>query len=137
MLGEGLALHWQRIYKVNYPYYNMVKKRVVGIPRSMTPKQRDELLIENFVGLQKAMVNLSMKFESLSDNISKLLHVFELAAKNVAEDGEMDSKQIARKLDGLLEQNKTIAQGLVLLESKINPGASQQSYSRPKPLPRI
>ncbi len=119
----------------------MVRKSVTGVGsagRTMTPKQRDELLIENFVGLQKAMVNLSIKFEELSGNMAKLLHVFELSAKNVAEEGPVDNKELIRKLDGLMEQNKTIAQGLVLLESKFGGvQGQQQGFSRPKPLPRI
>jgi len=102
----------------------------------MSLKQRDDLLIENFVGLQKAMTNLSMKFESLSDQLSQLLKVFELSAKNIVEDGPVDYKELTRKIDSLLEQNKTIAQGLVLLEGKFNQG-SPGGFSRPRPLPRI
>ncbi len=117
----------------------MARKRVIGVSvapvRGMTTNQRDDLLIENFVGLQKAMTNLSMKFGELSDNISKLLQVFELAAKNVAEDGAIDGKEVARKLETLIEQNKTIAQGLVLLESKF--GGQRALPTGPKPLPRI
>ena len=121
----------------------MVKKRLTRVSstanRRMTPVQRDELLIENFVGLQKAMVNLSMKFEQLSGNIVKLLQVFELSAKNVAEEGPVDNKELTKKINSLLEQNKTIAQGLVLLESRVSgpPVQQSQGFSRPKPLPRI
>lgn len=120
----------------------MVKKRLTKISstvkRRMTPVQRDELLIENFVGLQKAMTNLSMKFEQLSGNIVKLLQVFELSAKNVAEEGPVDNKELTKKINLLLEQNKTIAQGLVLLESRVGgQPPQQQGFFRPKPLPRI
>ena len=117
----------------------MAKKSVKSISaapvRGMTAKQRDDLLIENFVGLQKAMTNLSMKFGELSENIEKLLYVFELATKNVADEGPVDYKEITRKLDILLEQNKTVAQGLVLLESKL--GGQGAPPAGPKPLPRI
>lgn len=119
--------------------------------KRMTARERDELLIENFVGLQHAMTNLSIKFGSLSDNIVKLLNVFEEAAKGFASGGRVDDKDMLKKIDSLLEQNKTIAKGLVLMEGKLrgrndfpsqnlSAGVPANSgailYSRPKPLPR-
>ena len=108
--------------------------------KRMTAKEREELLIENFVGLQKAMINLSIKFEGLSEHISKLLHVFELSAKNFMEGGSAESdKDLLKKIDSLLDQNKTIARGLVLMEDKLRNRADapaprpplQQSRNRP------
>ena len=90
----------------------MVKKgndsEVIG-KKKMTAREREELLIENFVGLQSAMTNLSVKFGSLSDNIVKLLGVFEEAARSFASGGRIDDKDMLKKIDSLLEQNKTIA----------------------------
>ena len=98
-----------------------VEKRVSG--KKMSQKERDDLLIENFIGLQKAMTHLSMKFENLSDNISKLLGVFELSAKDyLINKGKMSpesDRDLLNKINSLLEQNKTIAQGLVVLEEKV------------------
>ena len=113
----------------------------------MTAREREELLIENFVGLQHAMTNMSIKFGGLSENISKLLQIFEEAAKNFASgSNNPDDKDMLKKIDTLLVQNKTIAQGLVLMEgklrrraeepSKAQPGAAA-SPARPRPLPRI
>jgi anion-transporting ArsA/GET3 family ATPase len=125
-----------------------------------------EILIENFVGLQKAMTNLSVKFEGLSEQIRRLLEIFESAAKNVASQSPEKNQELLDKLNSLLEQNKIIAKGLVLIEDRLNsqPASqapqnqqSQQSttpvqnfqnskegYSesvmsdaRPKPLPRL
>jgi len=112
--------------------------------KKMTAREREELLIENFVGLQQAMTNLSVKFGSLSDNISKLLQVFEEAAKNFVSGGKSDDRDMLKKIDSLLDQNKTIAKGLVLMEGKLR-GRSESSiqqihheaHPRPKPLPRI
>ena len=123
-----------------------VDKKVIPkskiLKKSMNSKEREELLIENFVGLQKAMTNLSIKFEQLSDNISKLLGVFELSAKNLIEGGSKESDaDLLRKIDSLLDQNKTIAKGLVLMEGKLRgrAGAVAQPprFARPRPLPRI
>lgn len=122
--------------------------------KRMTAKEREELLIENFVGLQHAMTNMSIKFGSLSDNISMLLQVFEEAAKNSLSGGKTDNKDMLNKIDSLLNQNKTIAKGLVLMESKLRGRSdepqrpeptsemrpsqfSDMSTSRPKPLPSI
>jgi hypothetical protein len=84
------------------------------------------LLIENFVNLQKAMTNLTAKFDSLSDQISKLLQLFEISARSFAEklsagtgiNLEKD-REFLEKLNKLLEQNKVIAKGLTLMEEKL------------------
>jgi len=134
----------------------MVKKVVEGDSTKkkssgkMTAKEREELLIENFVGLQHAMTNMSIKFGALSDNISKLLSVFEEAAKGFASGGQVDNKDMLKKIDSLLDQNKTIAKGLVLMEEKlrgrqetqISEGSSFRGQipgapMRPRPLPSI
>ena len=122
------------------------KKKATSKPKKMTAREREELLIENFVGLQHAMTNMSIKFGSLSDNISKLLQVFEESAKNFAAGGGSEDKDMLNKIDTLLTQNKTIAQGLVLMEGKLRRRAEEPSVAqpgapaspnRPRPLPRI
>ncbi|MFH0808166.1 MAG: hypothetical protein V1888_00945 [archaeon] len=116
--------------------------------KKMSAKEREELLIENFVGLQHAMTNMSIKFGSLSDNISKLLQIFEESAKNFVSGGKSDDKEMLEKIDSLLNQNKTIAKGLVLMEGKLRGRSEEQSMvsevtrnidssRRPQPLPRI
>ena len=118
----------------------MVVKKVVegesvvkSTKRKMTARQREELLIENFVGLQQAMTNLSIKFGGLSDNISKLLEVFEDAAKSFIKDGKTDDKEMLNKINALVDQNKTIARGLVLMEGKLSSPSSPSSMNSEKP----
>ena len=113
-------------------------------------------VLENFVNLQKVLAEMSMKFELLSRNISELLMLFEESAKSFMkkyeEKGETgEDKALLNKLDTLLEQNKTIARGLTLIEEKIrhkiyteetvsNPDENQLGVigrPRPKPLPRV
>ena len=100
----------------------VVRKREPKVrKKKMTGREREELLIENFVGLQHAMTNLSIKFEKLSDNIVNLLRIFEESAKSFIKGGgnaESD-KDMLKKIDSLLNQNKTIARGLVLMEGKL------------------
>lgn len=97
------------------------KKSTVG----KKAEKLNDILIENFVGLQKAMTNLTVKFDSLADQISKLLQLFEISAKSFAEKLSTGAPQIEKdkefldKLNALLEQNKVIARGLTLMEDKM------------------
>ncbi len=114
------------------------------VKKKMTAKEREELLIENFVGLQHAMTNLSIKFGALSDNITKLLQVFEESAKSFVSGGKIEDDSMLKKIDSLLDQNKTIAKGLILMEGSLRnrseavgqaPVYSEMPYSKPKPFP--
>ncbi|MCK5321204.1 hypothetical protein KAJ38_01375 [Candidatus Pacearchaeota archaeon] len=122
----------------------VVEKKISA--KKMTAKEREELLIDNFVGLQHAMTNLSIKFGSLSDNITKLLQVFEESAKSFISGGKIEDDSMLKKIDSLLDQNKTIAKGLILMEGSLRnrseaveqtSGYPEMSHSRPKPLPSI
>ena len=85
----------------------------------------EKKLVENFIALQKVMVNLSIKFDTLSNKISKLLDLFEISAKSLAkkdfkmEKPDRDEQKVIQKLDNLVEQNKIIARGLTLMHDKI------------------
>ena len=71
-------------------------------------------LVENELSLQKKTVELINTFNVLSQRIDKFLGVFEKAASRI-ERGEIE-EPLAKKLEALIEQNKTIARGLLLLE---------------------
>lgn len=100
-----------------------VKKKVVKkTPTKKTAqvsKAYEALLVENFVSLQKVMTNLSMKFSELSQNISKMLFVFEEAAKNLSGSEKVMNDEFGKKVDNLVEQNKTISKNLGLMDEKI------------------
>ena len=83
----------------------------------------EEKLIENLVELQKVHASLAEKFDSLSKQISSLLSLFESAAQSFAKNpvnqfSEKD-QEFLEKIDRLLDQNKTIAKGLTLMEERI------------------
>ena len=65
------------------------------------------------------MVNLSIKLDGLTNQISQLLNLFEVSAKSLAEKnpvlGGNYEKRLIEKIDGLVDQNKTIARGIALL----------------------
>ena len=76
-----------------------------------------EKLIEVNLSLQKKDVELLEGIKKLTDKIDRMLNVFEEASKHVMDVGE-DKKllELTDKLNDLLEQNKTIAKGLLMLE---------------------
>src|SRR3989344_4836234 len=102
-------------------------------------------LIENFVSLQKEMTNLSVKFDGLSNNISKLLELFELSATALAKKDinftkPVDEEKIINKLNNILEQNKIIARGMALMseggepEKTVQPAMPQFRSPAPSPI---
>jgi hypothetical protein len=114
----------------------MVKKEGVSSKKDIMTKTEIELaLLNNFVNLQKVLTNLSIKFEDLSNNISKILQLFEISAKSFAEKysggmgGESD-KEFLRKLDALLDQNKTIAKGIMMMEERVRQRGNKPESSQ-------
>lgn len=102
----------------------------------------DKQLAENFISLQKVMVNLSSRFDNLSNSISKLLELFEISAKALAEKDygkekqNRDDKKIIEKIDNLSGQNKVIARGLTMLHDKMDGIEPERNMPpRPKSLP--
>lgn len=95
----------------------------------------EKVLIENFVSLQRVMTNLAVKFENLSGQISKLLELFEISAKTLAEKGYSgEDKRTAEKLDRLIEQNKVFAKGIALLHER---GESREQIYNPPSMQRM
>ena len=92
--------------------------------KDMSSKEMINQLIENNMMLQKrnvellqAVNELTKKTSMLNDKIENLVNIFEEAAKNVADiEEDRRVKELALKLDDLLDQNKNLANGLLLLE---------------------
>ena len=112
----------------------------------------EEKLMQNLVELQKVHTNLAEKFDSLSKQISSLLNLFEITARGFATNpaNQMSDKdrEFLDKVDKLLEQNKTIAKGLTLMEDRIKDRStpkvpesvdeqSAQFSINPRPLPKF
>ena len=97
--------------------------------KKLTQYELNEALLTNFVQLQKVLTNLSLNFENLSKNISHLLELFELSAKSFTgkESGKHQNidDDFLKKLDSLLEQNKVISKGIMLMEERIRNKSSQ------------
>jgi len=127
------------------PKKKVIKKRKPIIRRPVLPKSEvklERVLIENFVGSQKVMVNLSVKFDSLTNKISKLLELFEISAKALAEKDfnlekeTKDTEKVLGKIDTLAEQNKVIARGLTLMNEKLSEEPEYPPVQKPLRQPR-
>lgn len=95
------------------------KRKRVSNPGNPGEIKLERILIENFISLQRVMTNLAVKFDNLSSQISKLLELFEISAKTLAEKGSLtEDRKIMGKLDNLIEQNKVIARGVALIHEK-------------------
>ncbi len=110
-------------------------KKTVKVSREAA--KLNDVLVENFVNLQKAVTNLTVKFDSLADQMSKLLQLFEISAKSFAEKLAVGAPEIEKdrefldKLNKLLEQNKVIAKGLTLMEANIKERVYGQGPAAP------
>jgi hypothetical protein len=104
----------------------MTKKKVVRTKKhkeSSSKSTINQKLVQNFIELQKINVDMAEKFDNLTHQISELLALFEMAARNFAKHPAVSAsekdKEFLDKIDKLLEQNKVIAKGLTLMEDRI------------------
>lgn len=100
----------------------------------------NEKLIDNAIALQEVLTNLAIKIEDLTQQTSKLLTLFELSAKSFIEKQDMPFKKqdriLLQKIEQLLEQNKTIAKGVSIVERKVGaqpPQRPPQQFAPPPP----
>lgn len=116
------------------------KKRKTTIKTPAKEDNVQKVLIENFVAFQRVMADMTAKLNSLNDQLSKLLGLFEESAKSLMDKnanlGDMgSSKEVSEKLNKLLEQNKVLAQGIALLH-EANPEPGEGEPEEPKqPMP--
>lgn len=117
-----------------------VENNSENVQKNPTIKKSDpeKILIENFIAMQKVMTNLALSFDNLSKRISRLLDLFEMSAKTLAEKnyeadkGTKSEREMNEKLGALLDQNRTIAKGIAMLHENNSGG----EYEEPKPIPQ-
>lgn len=110
----------------------------------MAKKEAMDLLLENTIALQKTLTSLATELKTLNKKVSELFELFEAAssafkeAKTAGAGGAEIPSDIADKIDMLVEQNKTLAKGLLLLEKTVRekPGSATMQLTKPvtKPL---
>lgn len=106
-------------------------------------KSKDELqqiLLENSISLQKVLTNLTLSLDNLSKQTERLLNLFEQSTRTIAEkdfEAEAMNKRISDKLDMLMNQNRTLAQGVSLVHERIQePAATKSSTKELPPTPQ-
>lgn len=111
----------------------MVKKTV---SKGKGSSQILNQLVENNIALQQKTTELLVSVNNLTKKMDSILSMFSKAAEHI-EKGEVE-QPLARKLEALLEQNRQIAKGLILLEKYVRDkaiGLSSSSFP-PKSLPK-
>lgn len=100
-------------------------KKTTKKSSSTTRDKALQLLIENNVALQKVLTTVSTDMRDLTKEMGNLLSIFKEAGKTFGEEKAVEDirkdeeKALIPKLDELIDQNKTIAKGLILLESAL------------------
>jgi hypothetical protein len=106
------------------------KKTNKSVKKTKTPSTKlkldaelQETLVHNLIELQKIHINIAEKFDKLSKEISQILALFEVTARNFAKNAPMGEyekdKDFLTKIDKLLDQNKLLAKGLSIMEERL------------------
>ncbi len=128
-----------------------VKGKSIKVNKAKTTaKTTMDLLLENSIALQKTIASLAIELKSLNKKISSMLKLFEDANKafketrkeGIATPAEMPiSGELMEKIEELLKQNKTIANGILLLEKALRESTKEKEKPakeyKPKPLPEF
>ena len=98
------------------------KKRKVSKKKSTTSSRDIKLvgkLAKSSLDLQKATLKLVDSNNNVIKRIDRLVGLFEEASKHVADVDEDRVAALTAKLETLLDQNKDLAKGLLLLEKYV------------------
>ncbi|MBI4447645.1 hypothetical protein HY643_01570 [Candidatus Woesearchaeota archaeon] len=94
-----------------------------------------EKLIENNLILQHKLADLIGSVTNLTVKVDSMVTLFKEAGENI-KTGKYEDP-LMNKLDDLLEQNKNLAKGLLLLEKFVRErGLAGGESFQPKPLPK-
>lgn len=98
-----------------------------------------EDILQNFVDLQDVLSNLALKIDDLTQQVSKLLRLFEESAKSFQEASPEPSRdrEFHSSIKTLLDQNKIIAKGISIIEERLRSPQPQNTYipyQQPPPL---
>ncbi|MBS3073603.1 hypothetical protein J4465_02310 [Candidatus Pacearchaeota archaeon] len=77
------------------------------------------LILENTVALQRNLVETTEELKNLNIKLTRLLEIFDRANRtfedSLEKGTETDIVELEKKIDALVEQNRVIAKGLLLL----------------------
>ncbi len=92
-------------------------------------------LAKTSLSLQKLTISLVESNNALNKKIDKLVSLFEDAAKNMSGGSHEEVINLNKKVNELVEQNKQLARGLILMEGKVK--SSEKPSFEAKSLPQI
>jgi len=96
----------------------------------MPDKDLINVLLKHNAELSNKTADLVISVKELTNRMSKLIDIFEGAAKSIRE--EEVKEPLVDKITGLIEQNKQIAKGLLILERFIQEKSPYQIINKPK-----
>lgn len=92
---------------------------------------KDLSLTQLNIQLQDKNIELMNAMHALTKRIDNLVSIFEEAAKNVSNvEDDTRIKQLTEKLESLLEQNKSLAGGLLTLERYVRSKALETPFKK-------
>ena len=104
-----------------------VKREVVHAAPKELPKTTIDLVIENSIALQKVVTELAFNMKKMSLDVSEMLELFKESTKSLSSEKadeeikKSDIDELKSRIDELVDQNKVIAKGILLLESSMSP----------------
>lgn len=119
----------------NIPLKRKSSKRVyvrtIKTPTPMMDENTKNLLVENFVGLQKVVIDLGTRVDSLVQNMSKLLSLFETSAEALVKK-DFDIVEISKKKKSLNKEGGSNSGGFDRERSFGSTGALLQPNNIPE-----
>lgn len=91
-------------------------------------------LVSSNLQLQKLSISLVESNNELIKRIDKLVSLFEEASKNISTGSSAKVVELNSKINELIQQNKQLARGLVLMEEKMKRNSSGVKAS---PIPKL
>ncbi|MBI4154331.1 hypothetical protein HY501_03265 [Candidatus Woesearchaeota archaeon] len=103
------------------------------IPSHAEPRMEKlvSALIESNLTLQHKMIDVAVELKELNKNVKHMVEMFTEAGEHIKK-GKYEDPLLV-KLDDLLEQNKNIAKGLLLLEKFVREKQAPQTAFAPRP----
>jgi len=114
-----------------------VKSKVLPKDKIEDKEKNIHSLLQNSIALQKTTADLALELKNLNQKVAKIVALFESASTAFKEgDGkglQTESKELLDKLDTIIDQNKTIAKGIVLLEQNVRGKPASASTTKMRP----
>jgi hypothetical protein len=95
--------------------------------KSVKERSTQELLLENFINLQKKLAEAVKETRDLNAKVSELVDIFKKAEHDISHDPKITfNPEIETKLEELSDQNKAIIDGIVAVGESIKSNSNIQ-----------